>query len=751
MADPTPLQARLNDQRPELDPEIAAALAGLRRRIRGYIWLEGLFAAVVALGVAFWASLALDWLFEPPVPIRVALAAAAAGAIVILLFELIFRRAVVPLSDSSMALLLERRYPEFRDGLLTAVELTASQRADGGNAAMLRNTCREAARQIGAVRLATVFNPAPLRGAVLLGALAAGTVAAFVVLAPGAANIWARRSVMLEDILWPRRARMIVEGFPNGAVKVARGTDLEVVAKADMRMPLVPQVAEVRYGSGRGPSAKATMNRIGVAQPGRDAFQEFSYTFRGLLAPIRFDVHGGDDTVRNLRIDVVDSPAVVDMRIECEYPKYLGRAPAELAVTGAMQLPRGSRVRVRSLANKDLARVEVESGSEEQPVKGQALPIATASARSFDYLIDRLDKDTDLLFTLLDTDGIRSRDPVRLSLAAVADEPPRVAMQLRGIGSAIVPQARLAVAGQITDDYGAARAWFECAVDPAHPAERPIALTASDPMAVKLEAALDLSPLGLKPGTKLLACVKAADRCDLNKEPNVGTSERWLLDVVTPSQLRAMLEARELVLRQRFEAIIQEVTQTRDLLAHIDFESPTGLRLVPAAAPAPDPDDAPAGEEPSPQERIRARVERAQQNARKNAQETLGVAEAFDDIALQLINNQLDSEELVGRLRGGIAEPLRRVGDEMFPALDSRLEQLRGALGSTSAEQFRDAGRRQTEAILVAMQHVLSRMLELESFNEAVELLRAIIDQQEKVNDQTRQRHKGRLRDLLEE
>ena len=32
-----------------------------------------------------------------------------------------------------------------------------------------------------------------------------------------------------------------------------------------------------------------------------------------------------------------------------------------------------------------------------------------------------------------------------------------------------------------------------------------------------------------------------------------------------------MLEARELVLRQRFEAIIQEVTETRDLLARMDF------------------------------------------------------------------------------------------------------------------------------------------------------------------------------------
>ena len=49
--------------------------------------------------------------------------------------------------------------------------------------------------------------------------------------------------------------------------------------------------------------------------------------------------------------------------------------------------------------------------------------------------------------------------------------------------------------------------------------------------------------------------------------PNIGTSQQYVLDVVTPEQLRSMLEARELMLRRRFETIIEELTDTRDLLA----------------------------------------------------------------------------------------------------------------------------------------------------------------------------------------
>jgi len=49
------------------------------------------------------------------------------------------------------------------------------------------------------------------------------------------------------------------------------------------------------------------------------------------------------------------------------------------------------------------------------------------------------------------------------------------------------------------------------------------------------------------------------------------------------------------------------------------------------------------------------------------------------------------------------------------------------------------------------MRKVLDRMIELEDFNEAIELLRTIIKLQEELDEQTRQRHKQKLRELLED
>ena len=92
---------------------------------------------------------------------------------------------------------------------------------------------------------------------------------------------------------------------------------------------------------------------------------------------------------------------------------------------------------------------------------------------------------------------------------------------------------------------------------------------------------LEAAELKLAEGQKLTLTIRAADLCDLGAGPNVGSGETWQLDVVTEAQLLTRLEARELLLRQRFEDIVQEMTETRNLLLKMDF-SPAGKAQLPA-------------------------------------------------------------------------------------------------------------------------------------------------------------------------
>jgi hypothetical protein len=770
-----------SQSRPTLSPAVHSLLDGLRRRLRRYIWLEGSAAALAWLGAAFWLSLAIDWFFEPAPAARIVLLAIFALVLAAVLFRLIGRRIFVPVSDGNAAMLIERRFPSINDSLLTAVVLTskptgsipwdASSSSDdisilGGE--MLERTCREADQRIGDVDVREVFNPRPLRRNWTAAIALIVSVGLFAVVFPAAFGIWASRALALSEELWPRNTRLEIVGFKDGQCKVARGTDLEIVAKADTRMPQVPQTVQIRYRTEGGGRGRATMDRRGASRGDDDHFQEYAYVFRGMLSDVNFNLVGGDARLGPYQILVVDSPSIGQMTLHCQLPSYIRRRQPPLPVSGVMQVPMGSRVTIRAAdANKELVDVRVQSVYGDRPAPEPPLPCELSKdRRGFVHVLERLDKDVTMLFTLTDVDGISGREPTRLVLVAAVDQPPQMAVQLDGIGTSITPNARLPIAGGVSDDYGLARLWFEHSVNDHPPGEHLIADLPDAPAKVNLNgetAALEVRELGLKPGSKLLLCVKAADLRDLGQGPNVAAGERWLLEVVPPEQLRAMLEARELVLRQRYEQIIQEVVETRDLLARLDFSDLAKPQPTDGAAGKAQPSAAtPAGSEPgdeepadSPQRQRSLRLLRVQGalgNSRKNGQEVLGVAESFEDIIKQMINNRIDTEEMKTRLDSGIARPLRLTAETSFPELDRRIEALLADLDDLQrSPALRDRALRQAEEVLLEMHKVLERMLELESFNEAVELLQNIVDMQKKLQQETEQRHKDKIRDLLKE
>ncbi len=745
--------------RVELAPQIRGVLAQLRARIRRYVLIEGVAAAVVWLGLAFWVTLLVDWFFEPPAAVRLIALAAAGFVLLGILVRRIGHRLLVPLADASMATVLERRFPHLDDALLTAVIL-ADRESDPSqcNPEMLDRTCREAAGRIGGVHLREVFNPAPLRRQLALAAAVSASVIAFAVFQPAAFGIWAQRSLALSPELWPRYSRLLVDGFDEeGRVKVARGSEFDLVAKADTSWPVVPQLVEVRYRAEGGRRQRESMSRQGNAVPGQDPYQDYTHRFESVLASIDLEVHGGDASVRGLRIEAVDSPTINEMQLTVQLPEYTGRPDRTLPVSGVMQVPRGSRLVVQARSNKPLVRVRIDSVLDDTPPPPVVLEsdALDTDLQGFDLTVPPLMDDQTLQFTLFDTDGIQSREPTQLRLVAIADAPPQLAVRLRGIGTAVTPQARLPVVGEVRDDYGVARTWFEYSIDQGETTARVINEPAAAPTSVVMnDEALEAADLELAVGQKLALMVKAADLYNLGGGPNVGSGDRWQLEVVTADQLRTMLEARELVLRQRFEQIIREATETRDLLARMEF----GALAVAEGLGEPGGETADAGEgddRPTPMQQLTGRtlrVQRALQNSRKNAYETKGVAESFDDIELQLINNRVDTEELRFRIAEGIAQPLHAIAETALPELERRLDVLQQSLDDEKlGPARRDRARQQADEVVLAMQVVLQRMIELESFNEAVEMLRQIIALQGDLEQQTRQRQKQKVLDLLED
>ncbi len=713
----------------KLAPAIESLLARLRRRIRAYVWADGLAAALVLLGVAFWLSLAFDWLVEPPVPLRIVLLAAAGAALGYVVYRFLFSRLLVRLHDRNMAVLLERRFVQFHDSLLTSVEL--SERPDHAadfNPEMLARAHRQALTGANQIHLGAVFNNAPLVRRASLAVALVLSVGLFAVAAPSALATWASRSLLLSSELWPRKTHLSVDGFgDSGRVKIARGSDWDLVVNANAALGnVVPEVVEVRYRTVEGVRGRENMSREGVVPRGEGQVQPYAYSFKSVLAPLEFHVSGGDDREGPYFLDVVDSPTISNMTLHCEYPSYMHRSTRAIPVAGLMQVPRGTQITILAKANKPLVAVQIDDVAEEAAPVTHRIELAAETGQAqehFQFAIGRLDADKTLLFTLSDTDGIKSRDAVRLTLSAVADEPPQLNVALKGIGTAITPAARLPAGGEVTDDYGVSRIWFDYHVDEAEPQQRPFDTVASGEEQLTLNGAMELADLKLVPKQRLHWAVQAADACSLPGGPNVGSSQHYVLDVVTPDQLRSMLEARELLLRRRFETMIEELTDTRDLLAGIEPQ-PADVAAGPSASVA---DDNVADVEISAAQRLSpaVQVERVVQNCERSQHEVAELGLAFDDIRLELINNRIDTEELKTRLKEGIADPLKAISQDRFPPLLEKLKQLGGKLADPARAVTTQAqSLTQIDAILVEMQGVLGKMLELETFNEALDMLR---------------------------
>ena len=104
-------------------PEIPDVLQQLRTRIRRYVLWEGVSLVVALLGVVFWVSLAIDYGLEPAGGVRTALLfIAVLGVGAACVWHVVLRLAR-SLGSRSLALVLERRFPQLNDRLITAVEL----------------------------------------------------------------------------------------------------------------------------------------------------------------------------------------------------------------------------------------------------------------------------------------------------------------------------------------------------------------------------------------------------------------------------------------------------------------------------------------------------------------------------------------------------------------------------------------------------------------------------------------------------
>jgi hypothetical protein len=800
----------------QLPPEVEAILAELKSRIRRYVLLEGIALAVVAVGLFFWFSLGIDAAvfsvrrLEPPRWLRVGLDLAVIGTVTGVVLLLIVLRVFRSFRTKSLALVLEKQFPELNDRLVTAVESAGQTESHAPlTSAMLERTMVDAVAALKSVDVGEVFDRRPLRRAVSAASVLLVSLIAFAAMCPQAFARWRAGYVGLEETYWPREVELVatvlaqpgdrVRQFVEGEYKHPRGSDLVLLFDVPAGKK-VPERVDLLYrlGGGRG-YGRATCFSAGE--------RRFKHAIDDLLEDADFWVTAGDFTNREAyRVRVVDPPRVDVLTAECLFPEHTKRVtldetrklPARetVSVQGTqMSLPVETDFLLRAKSNKPLVRARLQFGPHEltlspndaslttRSADGQAVqvePISAQQAAKFfdarrrefvlpfvltesatDSAKQRFEKldtplgkpfamqpDVALKIFLEDTDDIIGAEPARITIHGIADNAPSIVAELKGIGTSVTRKAEIPVAALITDDYGIKDVRFEFQVDDKEPWESR-SLTKSphdEPREFKLQAddddpteRFEILKMDLEIGQKLTLTVVAHDADNLNG-PHVARSQKFTFKIVSNEELLSLLYQRELNLRKRFEQIISEVKQTRsDLILHRSkADDAAKLSAEDKAKKA----EAMNG--------VIASVIRSLHAIRKNSTETISVEESFRDIREELINNAVHTPQMLERIDEKIVKPLHGLNADDYPAVDESLGALKLILDDgRDPLPGLDESIAQIGKMLDQMDTILKEMQRLETFQEAIELLKSIIDQQQQLEDRTKsERKKRRIQEL---
>ena len=218
-----------------LTKRITDLLESVRQRIRRYVWIEGVAVAIAWLIGIYWIAFALDYLpvrlgaSEMPGSARITLFVISGLALLYVLYRWILQRAWASLKDPSIALLIERKFPEFQDSLVTAVELDQStaEHGDPLHDELLTRARDRADRHAGNIDVEKIFNYWPLRRAITLAGTALVSILLMSVLAWPTFRLSLQRLYGLTDATYPRQTYLEMVDFENGKM-----TDLTSVYRS---------------------------------------------------------------------------------------------------------------------------------------------------------------------------------------------------------------------------------------------------------------------------------------------------------------------------------------------------------------------------------------------------------------------------------------------------------------------------------------------------------------------------------------
>ncbi len=717
--------------------EIRGKLSALRLAISTRLAMEGVAWTVAALVALVFVTLAFDYLLRLERPLRALIMVLAVAGVLAVVWRHLVVPLRVPMGAAALALLVERRFRQLGDRLISAIQFSQSADAEamGISAAMIARTAAEANDLAEPLRFNEVVERRGIFRTWSVAGCALGLLVGFGIWQPDILGRWFSRNVLFAETPWPQKTYLSVRGDPANFT-VLRGDDLTVIVEVEPRSSVVPDhvTLHAQYAAiGR------TEERIDAD---RDNPRRFVKVFPAVPEEFEFYVTGGDDRrdARNPhRVVLIEPPALRKVRFTVRYPSYMKRArPEEVpGSSGALPVPIGAEVTIRAESNKPLRSAAILLDGKvvsqmRREVRGDGTADTTGKRHVGSFEVTGANKPATkiLRFALTDLDGHSSRRGAKYMVQLQPDHRPTVNMKKLRIGASISPRAIIPLRLHVKDDHGIAAAEILVgrSADATDANSQPVGLGADVGRELQTRHELDIEPLHLKPDSAIHVTARSTDTLPAAYGgPNVGSSSALSFKIVKPEDL---MEA----FVQRQKKIRLEFLQAMALQDSAAAETAAAVAIFAAGRVDPE------------ARRLLASSAGQQQNV---GAEIAKAADSLDNIVEEMKNNRIGTKTSREQIRGGIVKPLRQLAEPV--------RKVTGAINATKA--LRDPAElgRQANAIeeiqrdiLAQMDDVLQRMIKLENKQELANKLRLIIGWSEKLLRSIREKQEAEVGNVFD-
>lgn len=683
-------------------------LAGLKGRLFRLWCVKSLIVSACALAGLVAALAALDALFDLPYALRIALSGAGAVAAAAAFFARGFSGAVRAVSDEELVQYLEKRYPDFKDALVSALQFARPNPDDSAfnSPQLAREVVSQAERLAERIHADEVLRARQSRRV--------GTAClAIVILAAGSAWASPRYGRALArtflDVSFPQRTFYRMESPSSDFVRVPRGEPLRVRIVPDRFASHRPARATIHVRAG------AVEHRQGMTRFENDAF---SWEFDGVSGNFAFTVRADDWTSPACRVEVVERPRIDRLVLTVAPPPYTGLPPQEIPVRsgagrsggGDVAGVRGTRVAFQGETNKPLRSAALVLGEERLAAEVDW----TRFSGGFE-----LQESMAYHFDVEDEEGFSESQPARYQVRVVPDRPPEVRITSPEEAHLdLTPFAVLPLSLSASDDFGLARVTLlTCATEaeenwtPVHTFLDRGAPPAEEP---KHHYAIDwlfkMSDLRVAPGLLIRYRIEVAD---FHTPPNVSASQEYRIRIKEPSEI-----SREVT--RRLEDLRREMEQSLDRqLAAI--QQATGV----LDRPADDPSAAQALIETAlAQQGMSADLEHRDRYLRQRIIWYFDVnrlGEPVGETTPDILRQEVERKEMLQRISG----QFRVLIDDLVPVAAAALKEARVPEGGVDAEAVGRAIRSQ-ERVATEIRSIIDQMQKVSSLSQIISGLRAV-------------------------